>query len=126
LAYEQLKQKLEQKGYFSEANKKPLPKYPKHIGIITSPTGAAVRDILITIDRRYPIVQTTIIHAIVQGEHAAPSIQRAIERANDLRIFDVIILARGGGSIEDLWPFNEEIVAQAIFESKIPIVSAIG
>lgn len=126
LAYEQLKQKLEQRGYFQEIHKRPLPKFPKHIAIITSPTGAAVRDILITLQRRYPIVDTTIIPAIVQGEQAAPSIQRAIERANDVKKFDVIILARGGGSIEDLWPFNEENVAEAIFASDIPIVSAIG
>lgn len=126
LAYEQLKQKLEQRGYFREELKKALPKFPTHIGIITSRTGAAVRDILITIKRRYPIVKTTIIPTTVQGEYAAPAIQRAIERANDLNIFDVLILARGGGSLEDLWPFNEEIVAEAIFKSNIPLVSAIG
>lgn len=126
LAYEQLKQTLEKRGYFSKEHKQPLPKFPKHIGIITSRTGAAVRDILITIKRRYPIVETTVIPATVQGENAAPSICHAIERANALKMFDVLILARGGGSIEDLWPFNEESVAKAIFKSDIPIVSAIG
>lgn len=126
LAYEQLKEKLEKQGYFAKEHKQPLPKFPNHIGIITSRTGAAVRDILITIKRRYPIVKTTIIPAIVQGDQAASSIYQAIEKANKLNMFDVLILARGGGSIEDLWPFNEEIVAKAIFNSSIPIVSAIG
>lgn len=126
LAFEQLKEKLKQKGYFLDEHKLPIPSFPRHIGLITSPTGAAVRDILTTLKRRYPIVKTTIIPAVVQGEQAAPSIQRALGRANDLGFFDVLILARGGGSIEDLWPFNEEIVAEAIYQSKIPIISAIG
>lgn len=126
LAFEQLKQKLEHKGYFLDEYKQPIPRFPAHIGVITSPTGAAVRDILTTINRRYPIVKTTIIPAIVQGDRAAPSIQQALKKANELGLFDVLILARGGGSIEDLWPFNEEIVADAIFNSKLPIISAIG
>ncbi|HLS06896.1 MAG TPA: exodeoxyribonuclease VII large subunit [Bacillota bacterium] len=126
LAYEQLKNKLEKQGLFQDRYKQPLPSFPSHIGIITSPTGAAVRDILTTIKRRYPIVKTTIIPSIVQGEQAARSIKQALECANELALFDVLILARGGGSIEDLWPFNEEIVAKAIFASSIPLISAIG
>lgn len=126
LAYEQLKNKLEKQGLFQERHKQALPLFPTHIGIITSPTGAAVRDILTTIKRRYPIVKTTIIPAIVQGEQAARSIVQALERANELVQFDVLILARGGGSIEDLWPFNEEIVAKTIFSSTVPVISAIG
>lgn len=126
LAYEQLKEKLEKKGYFELDHKKKLPLYPKHIGIITSPTGAAIRDILITIKRRYPIVQTTVIPVIVQGQLAAESIHDAIQYANQTDDFDLLIVGRGGGSIEDLWGFNEEIVAKAIYQSDIPIISAVG
>ncbi len=126
LAYEQLKEKLEKKGYFEIDRKKKLPLYPKHIGIITSPTGAAVRDILTTIKRRYPIVQTTVIPVIVQGQLAAESIHKAIKFANQSDDFDLLIVGRGGGSIEDLWGFNEEIVAEAIYNSDIPIISAVG
>src|SRR5699024_6742397 len=126
LAYEQLKEKLTKKGYFAIERKKVLPPYPKHIGIITSPTGAAVRDILTTIKRRYPIVQTTVIPVIVQGQLAANSIHDAIEFANQTGDFDLLIVGRGGGSIEDLWGFNEEVVAEAIFQSNIPIISAVG
>ncbi|WP_269412237.1 exodeoxyribonuclease VII large subunit [Lentibacillus daqui] len=126
LAFEQLKEKLHKLGYFEESIKKQLPKYPKHIGVITSPTGAAVRDIITTIKRRYPIVETTVIPVLVQGQAAADSIKRAIEYANKLAAFDVLIVGRGGGSIEELWSFNEEIVAQAIFHSEIPIISAVG
>lgn len=126
LAFEQLKEKLGNAGYFDEKYKRPLPKYPSHIGIITSPTGAAIKDILTTIKRRYPIAEITVIPVIVQGEEAAQSIRRGIEYANELHKFDVIILGRGGGSIEDLWGFNEEIVANAIFHSKIPIITGIG
>ena len=126
LAFEQLKEKLQKVGYFDEKYKKPIPKYPKHIGVITSPTGAAVRDIITTIKRNYPIVDVTVIPVAVQGEEAALSIKRGIELANELNKFDVLILARGGGSIEDLWSFNEEIVAKAIFQSKIPIISGVG
>lgn len=126
LAYEQLKEELEKKGYFSPTLKKLIPRFPKHIAIITSPNGAAIRDILTTIRRRYPIVNTTIIPAIVQGTEAGKSISHAIQRANDYAAFDLIILGRGGGSIEDLWGFNEKIVAEAIFHSKTPIISAVG
>src|SRR5690625_1925002 len=126
LAYEQLKEKLEMKGYFKADRKKKLPHYPKHIGIITSPTGAAVRDILTTIKRRYPIVQTTVIPVIVQGQLAADSVSKAIEFANQSDDYDLLIVGRGGGSIEDLWGFNEEIVAESIYDSAIPIISAVG
>lgn len=126
LAYEQLKEKLQKQGYFSKDHKIKLPKYPKHIGIITSPTGAAVRDIIITLKRRYPIVKSTVIPTLVQGNEAASSISKAIEQANKSGLFDVLIIGRGGGSIEDLWPFNEEIVAKAIYHSNVPTISAIG
>lgn len=126
LAFETLKKKLESEGLFSETVKKPLPKYPKKIGVITSQTGAAVRDIYTTIKRRFPIAKITLFPVEVQGEFAAPSIAKAIKLANQLNRHDVLIVGRGGGSIEDLWPFNEEIVARAIFESEIPIISAVG
>lgn len=128
LAYEQLKKKLEADGLFSAAHKKPIPKYPDTIGIITSPTGAAIRDILITIKRRYPIAKIIIFPALVQGEAAAPSIVKAIDKANSMETphVDVLIVGRGGGSIEELWAFNEETVANAIFASSIPIISAVG
>lgn len=125
LAFEQLKEKLAKQGYF-EKQKKSIPPFPNHIGIITSPTGAAIRDILTTIKRRYPIVQTTIISVQVQGTDAAKKIEQAIQLANHINDFDLLIVGRGGGSIEDLWSFNEEIVAKAIYYSKIPIISAIG
>ncbi|TRZ37634.1 exodeoxyribonuclease VII large subunit [Niallia circulans] len=128
LAYEQLKKKLEADGLFSAAHKKPIPKYPDTIGIITSPTGAAIRDVLITIKRRYPIAKIIIFPALVQGEAAAPSIVKAIGKANSMEApqIDVLIVGRGGGSIEELWAFNEETVANAIFASSIPIISAVG
>lgn len=126
LAYEQLKKKLEEEGLFSPRYKKKLPLYPRKIGIITSPTGAAIRDILTTLKRRYPIAKALILPALVQGGQAAPSIVKAIKRANEIEDVDVLIVGRGGGSIEELWPFNEEIVARAIFESTIPIISAVG
>lgn len=126
LAFEQLKEALRKQGYFDPAHKKPIPTFPKHIGLITSPTGAAVRDMLTTIKRRYPIVNVTVIPTIVQGELAKDSIVQSIRRANQLKIWDLLIVARGGGSIEDLWAFNEKQVAQAIFESEIPIISGVG
>lgn len=126
LAFEALKKKLESEGLFSVTAKKPIPQYPKHIGVITSPTGAAVRDIFTTLKRRYPIAKVTLFPVDVQGEFAAPSIARAIKLANQLKKHDVLIVGRGGGSIEDLWPFNEEIVARSIYESEIPIISAVG
>ena len=125
LEYEKLKKKLEEKGLFDVKYKKAIPKYPKRIGIITAPTGAAIRDILSTIKRRYPIVETILFPALVQGQGAKESIVKQIENAQNYDL-DVIICGRGGGSIEDLWAFNEEIVAEAIFKSKVPIISAVG
>lgn len=126
LAYEQLKQRLEAEGLFAPEKKKLLPLYPKTIGVITSPTGAAIRDIITTIKRRYPIVNILVFPALVQGENAAPSIAKAIEKANARRDIDVLIVGRGGGSIEELWAFNEELVARAIHASMIPVISAVG
>lgn len=126
LAFEQLKEKLRHEGIFDLVHKKKLPPYPEHIGVVTSPTGAAVRDIITTIKRRYPIVEITVIPVLVQGTRAAESIKKGIEYANELGIFDVLIVGRGGGSIEELWSFNEEIVAKAIFYSNIPVISAVG
>jgi exodeoxyribonuclease VII large subunit len=126
LAFEQLKEKLLKQGLFSKEYKKPLPKYPQTVGVITSPTGAAIRDILTTLKRRYPIANIMVIPALVQGEQGAASIVKAIEQANQSQEIDVLIVGRGGGSIEELWSFNEEIVARAIFASRIPIISAVG
>lgn len=126
LAFIQLKNKLEKEGLFSNKYKKPLPKFPKVIGIITSTTSAAIQDILNIIKRRYPLVRILIVPTVVQGKEAAISIVESIKLINELSYVDVIILGRGGGSLEDLWCFNEEIVARAIFESEIPIISAIG
>lgn len=126
LAYEQLKDKLSKKGYFDQERKKEIPLFPEHIGVITSPTGAAVRDIITTIRRRFPIVKVTVLPVLVQGPDSAASIKTAIEKANELGTFDTLIVGRGGGSIEELWSFNEEIVADAIYHSNIPIISAVG
>lgn len=126
LAFEQLKEKLHKQGYFEKKHKKAIPMFPKHIGIITSPTGAAVRDVITTLKRRYPIAKHTIIPVLVQGQNAAVSITKAIEAANKKEIFDVLIVGRGGGSIEELWSFNEEMVAEAIFQSTVPVISAVG
>lgn len=126
LAFEELKRKLEEEGLFASEIKKTLPRFPVNIGVITSPTGAAIRDIYTTIKRRFPIAKITLFPVDVQGEFAAPSIVHAIEMANSLQKHDVLIVGRGGGSIEDLWPFNEEIVARSIYSSKIPIISAVG
>ncbi len=125
LEYEKLKKKLEEEGLFKKEYKKPIPRFPKRIGIITAPTGAAIRDILSTIKRRYPICETILFPALVQGVGAKESIVEQLSRAQDFDL-DVIICGRGGGSIEDLWAFNEEIVARAIFSSNIPIISAVG
>ena len=125
LEYEKLKKKLEEQGLFKVEHKKPIPKFPKKIGIITAPTGAAIRDILSTIKRRYPLCETILFPALVQGVGAKESIVEQINRAQDFDL-DVIICGRGGGSIEDLWAFNEECVARAIYDSKIPIISAVG
>lgn len=124
-AFEQLKARLHKQGYFAEEYKKSIPRYPKSIAVITSPTGAAIRDILTTMKRRYPSVEITVFPVLVQGNQAKASIVRAIHQADD-QSYDVIIVGRGGGSIEELWSFNEEEVAKAIFESKTPIISAVG
>ncbi|MDY7043482.1 exodeoxyribonuclease VII large subunit [Virgibacillus sp. M23] len=126
VAFEQLKEKLQKQGYFNEHHKKPIPEIPTHIGVITSPTGAAVRDIITTIKRRFPIAEVTVLPVLVQGTESPVSISQAIEVANTKSLFDVLIIGRGGGSIEELWSFNEEIVAKAIFNSTIPIISAVG
>ncbi|MGG3282511.1 exodeoxyribonuclease VII large subunit [Paenibacillus solani] len=126
LAYEQLKTKLDNEGLFAVGRKRPLPRYPQTIGVVTSPTGAAVRDIMITIRRRYPHARTILYPVLVQGKGAAPSIVKAIQVMNDMAEADVLIVGRGGGSLEELWAFNEEIVARAIYQSDIPIISAVG
>ncbi|MFE4073032.1 exodeoxyribonuclease VII large subunit [Peribacillus sp. YIM B13477] len=126
LAYEQLKKKLEGAGLFLAEHKKPIPQYPKSVGVITSPTGAALRDILTTIKRRYPIARIIVYPALVQGNNAAKSIAKAISMANARAESDVLIVGRGGGSIEELWAFNEEIVAESIYDSDIPVISAVG
>lgn len=125
LEYEKLKKKLQEEGLFNLEHKKPIPRFPKKIGIITAPTGAAIRDILSTIKRRYPLCETILFPALVQGVGAKESIVKQITLAQEFDL-DVIICGRGGGSIEDLWAFNEEIVARAIYNSKIPIISAVG
>ncbi len=126
LAFEQLKERLSKEGLFDESRKRPIPPFPKKIGIVTSPTGAAIRDILTVIDRRFASVEIVIAPAAVQGEKAAPEIADAIEGLNRIDGIEVIIVTRGGGGIEDLWPFNEEIVARAIYNSGIPVISAVG
>ncbi|MNO21730.1 Exodeoxyribonuclease 7 large subunit [compost metagenome] len=126
LAYEQLKSKLESEGLFAVERKRPLPRYPKIIGVVTSPTGAAVRDILTTLQRRYPQASVVLYPVLVQGKGAAPSIVKAIRTLNKMGEADVLIVGRGGGSLEELWAFNEELVARAIFESNIPVISAVG
>ena len=125
IAYEQLKKKLEAEGLFDTSRKRKIPRMPKKIGIITASTGAAIRDILTTIKRRYPVVETILFPALVQGKDAAVDIAKKIEIANTYDI-DTLIVGRGGGSIEDLWPFNEEVVARAIYHSKVPVISAVG
>ena len=126
IAFEQLKEKLRKEGVFDEENKKPLPEYPERIGVITSPTGAALQDILTVLSRRYPSGEIILAGVQVQGDSAAGQIAEAIRDFNRLNAADVLIVGRGGGSIEDLWAFNEEEVARAIFESKIPVISAVG
>lgn len=126
LAYEQLKKKLEEEGLFATERKRPLPHFPQTVGVITSPTGAAVRDIMITIKRRFPQVNVILYPVLVQGKGAAPSIVKAIRSMNEMAEADVLIVGRGGGSLEELWAFNEEIVARAIYQSEIPVISAVG
>ena len=125
-AFDALKKKLQQQGLFAIEQKQPLPPFPKTIGVITSPTGAAIRDILRTLKRRFPSIPVIIYPAVVQGKMAAPSLVHALTKANQRQECDVLLLARGGGSMEDLWPFNEEIVAHALFNSKLPIITGIG
>ncbi len=126
IAYEQLKKKLEDEGLFSPDHKKPIPAFPKSVGVVTASTGAAIRDIINVITRRYPMAEIVIYPAQVQGAGAAESIVRAIEYFNAVKEVDTLIVGRGGGSIEDLWAFNEEITARAIFASEIPVISAVG
>ena len=125
-AYEELKAKLEKEGLFDEINKKKIPFMPKVIGVLTSNTGSVIRDIINVSTRRNPNVYIRLLPVPVQGEGAALKIANGIKFMNENKLADVLILARGGGSLEDLWPFNEEIVARAIFESEIPIISAVG
>ena len=126
IAYEQLKEKLQNEGLFEQSFKKPIPKYPDKIGVVTSPTGAAVRDIINVINRRYQLSDIYIYPAQVQGIGAGDTVAKGIEFFNKQFPVDVLIIGRGGGSIEDLWAFNEEIVARAIFASDIPVISAVG
>ena len=125
IAFEKLKKQLQSEGLFDETHKKKIPKYPSKIGVITANTGAAIKDILSTIKRRYKIAEVILFPSLVQGENAANDIVRNIKLASNYDL-DVLIVGRGGGSIEDLWPFNEEIVARAIYECPIPIISAVG
>ena len=125
VAFEQLKKKLASEGLFDDRYKKPIPKIPERVGVITAPTGAAIRDIISTINRRFPLTEVILLPSLVQGEGAKEDIVRQIKRAEDYNL-DVLIVGRGGGSIEDLWAFNEEIVARAIFECPIPVISAVG
>ena len=125
-AYEELKAKLEKEGYFDESHKKKIPFMPKSIGVLTSNTGAVIRDIINVSTRRNPNVYIKLLPVPVQGEGAAEKIAAGIQLMNEKRLADVIILARGGGSLEDLWPFNEEIVAKAIYNSELPVISAVG
>ena len=125
IEYEKLKKKLAAQGMFAPEHKVPIPRFPEKIGVITAPTGAAVRDIMSTIKRRYPMCEAILFPCLVQGKDAAPDIVRQIKRADAYGV-DTIIVGRGGGSIEDLWAFNEEVVAQAIYDCVTPIISAVG
>lgn len=125
-AYDALKAQLHQEGLFDPATKRPLPALPRHIGVITSPTGAAIRDILHVTARRFPSIPISVFPVAVQGAEAAGQIVRALNTANQLSDCDLLIVGRGGGSLEDLWPFNEESVARAIYASRIPVISAVG
>ena len=126
LAYEQLKEKLFKEGLFDDEHKKTIPKFPACIGVITSPTGAAVKDIINIYSRRYPIAKLILYPSLVQGENAPSELIRGIEYFNVTESVDVIIIGRGGGSIEDLWAFNDESLARVIYNSKIPVISAVG
>ena len=126
IQFEQLKKKLTEEGLFQERFKQPLPQFAKRIGVVTSPSGAVIRDIITTVSRRFPGVDILLYPTKVQGDGAAEEIARNIARANQREDLDVLIIGRGGGSIEDLWAFNEEIVVRAIFESRLPIISSVG
>ena len=125
IAFEQLKKKLEAEGLFQESHKKKIPRIPNRVGVVTAPTGAAIKDIISTIKRRWPLVEIYLFPSLVQGEDAKEDIVRQIKKAQEFDL-DTLIVGRGGGSIEDLWPFNEEIVARAIYDCKIPVISAVG
>ena len=126
LAYEQLKEKLQKEGLFSEHHKKPLPPYPEKVGVITSPTGAAVRDIINVLGRRFSYAEIVFCPVLVQGDGAHLQLTDAVNLFNSERAADVIIIGRGGGSIEDLWEFNDEGLARAVYNSEIPVISAVG
>jgi len=126
LAFEQLKQRLAKEGLFDEQYKKQIPLFPKKIGVITSPTGAAIRDILNVLERRFPCVEVVMYPVQVQGEQAPIQIATAIRHMSDANAADVLIVGRGGGSIEELWAFNDELVARAVFDCQIPVISAVG
>jgi exodeoxyribonuclease VII large subunit len=126
MQFERLKARLEQEGLFDEARKRPLPMFPRHIGVVTSPTGAVFHDICSILDRRWPLAEVVLAPTAVQGTDAAPGVVAAITALNDEPEIDVIIVARGGGSLEELWAFNEEAVARAIYASHVPVVSAVG
>ena len=125
-AFEKLKAKLKEEGLFEDRHKTPLPKFPERIGVVTSATGAAFQDIRSTLEKRWPLATVKLYHASVQGMNAAPEIVKGIEYFSSQKNVDVLIIGRGGGSLEDLWPFNEEAVARAVFASEIPIISAVG
>ena len=125
IAFEQLKKKLEEEGLFDQSIKKTIPKIPERVGVVTAPTGAAIKDIISTIKRRWPLTEIILFPSLVQGEEAAKDIVKQIKLSENYNL-DTLIVGRGGGSIEDLWPFNEEIVARAIYECKTPVISAVG
>ncbi len=125
-AFEKLKQKLQEEGLFDDKNKKPLPDFPQKIGVITSSTGAAFQDIISTMERRWPLATVYLYHASVQGVNAAPELVNGIQYFSEGNEMDLLIIGRGGGSLEDLWPFNEESVARALFNCPIPVISAVG
>src|SRR4051812_31739109 len=124
--FERMKAKLAQAGWFAEERKRALPTYPTRLGIVTSTRAAALRDVLTTLSRRWPGVRVTLYPALVQGDNAAHEVAAAIRLANARAEVDVLLVCRGGGSLEDLWAFNEEVVARAVFESRVPIVSGVG
>ena len=126
LKFEELRARLETEGLFAETRKRPLPEFPRRVGVVTSPTGAVIRDIINVVERRYPLVELVVSPTLVQGADAPPAIVRALERLVLLGDIDVVVVARGGGSIEDLWPFNDERVARAIYSCPVPVVSAVG